>query len=146
MARSLRPYPPPLELYGHRNVFFKQPKADFFLQTIFGLNQPYFLENIVTTKQKYLPTNFNVICPYFDKLSKVKSFLFLKEQFLANTQVKYKHPQRFADTFFLHVFIQRCRSISSKKIFNKLVKIIYHWYIGLSGSSKENYFTLVLFS
>ena len=29
------------------------------------------MENIVTTKIKYLPTNFNVICPYFDKLSKV---------------------------------------------------------------------------
>jgi hypothetical protein len=33
------------------------------------------LENIVTTKKKYLTTN--VICPYFDKLSKVKQFLFL---------------------------------------------------------------------
>ena len=35
------------------------------------------LENIVTTQIKYLPTNLNVICPYFDTLSKVKYFLLL---------------------------------------------------------------------
>ena len=38
---------------------------------LLGLNGPI-LENIVTTWIKYLPTNFNVICPYFPHMSRLR--------------------------------------------------------------------------
>ena len=77
MAGPLRPYPPPpLGLNGHRTFFCHKIAGNGFLQLFsapnFWTKIVYFLENIVTTQIKYLPKNFNVICPYFDKLSKVK--------------------------------------------------------------------------
>ena len=43
-----------------REVYVKNPEIVLFLG------------NIVTTRLKHLPTNFDVICPYFDKLSTMK--------------------------------------------------------------------------
>ena len=67
--------------FGHNilglTVYFEEEKDDFscFNWWICGDEQSiteYFLENIVTTQIKYLSTNFNVIFPYFNKLSKGK--------------------------------------------------------------------------
>ena len=60
-GRATKALPPPLEPNGQRNFFslnfflvLKYPKTGFlttfFHPTIFGLKQPYFLENIVTAK------------------------------------------------------------------------------------------------
>ena len=53
-------------------LFLMETEFDnFFLPPIFGLEKPYFIGK-TQTQIKYLPTNFNVICPYFYKMAKVK--------------------------------------------------------------------------
>ena len=75
MAGPLRPYPPPsLGLNGQRTFVLA---GNGFWQFF---SCPQFLENIVTTQTKYLPTNFNVLCPYLDKLYKVNNFTFKWQQ------------------------------------------------------------------
>ena len=73
MAVPLRTYPP-LGLNGHIIFFFviKQPETEYdkfvFCPAIFVLKQPYFFFKYCNNPDiKYLPTNFNVICPYLDK-------------------------------------------------------------------------------
>ena len=84
-GRAIKALPSPLRLNGRRNFFLFSRKTAgngfwqfFFLPQIFGLKYLYFLENIVTTQIKYLLTNFNVTCPYFDNFFKVKWFLSFK--------------------------------------------------------------------
>ena len=82
MAGPLRPYPPtPSSGLMAIGTFFLSHKIArngfwqiFFPDPNFWTKIVLFLENFVTTKIKYLPTNFNVICPYFDKLSQLKYF------------------------------------------------------------------------
>ena len=60
--------PPPLTKF----LVIKRILTNFCPPPFLDQKQLYFMENIVTTKIKYLSTNFSVICTYFDKLSKVK--------------------------------------------------------------------------
>ena len=49
----------------------------FFFLLNFLTKIALFLGSVVTNQYKYLPINFYVVCPYVNKLSKVKYFLFL---------------------------------------------------------------------